>query len=635
MGGLFAVAVPFAKHPLGELEPFLPVLQSALITSEAVTGVLILGQNRTQHSLALLILAAGYFFSAFMAVVHLLSSPGLFAPAGLLGAGAQTAAWLYFIWHAIFPLFVLGYCFVDPRDQAMIGGDTRASGWMAPAMLAGVVALVAGVTLLCTVFEPFLPVIMQGNQDAPAKAAVSHVTWLLSVLALVGLVWRRRQSRLDLWLIVIVCAWFFDVGLAASLNHARFDLGWYAGQVFGLVAALLVLTMLLLENSTLYRQVLAMRDRERCWAIERLRDSERHFEAIFEQAPVGIAHLSLEGKWLRINARLQEVLGGVAQLQTWPDFLDLLHPDDAANGELWRQRMLAGEVDRETQEQRYVRADRSLAWLRITAALVRDMHGRPDYFIAVIEDVTSRRLAENKVHALSREMARLSQLQVAVQTMAALAHELNQPLSAVSAAAKAAKLMLESGHWSTRRLCEMVEASGQAALRAGAVLEDMVSFINQGKMSVDPLDLNELVTTLVDSYRHHHAATDYAIGLDLQAGLPPVLANRLRIEKVLGNLIDNGIEAMLDAGGDGEVRLTVTTRNDRGSAQLSVADSGSGLDPGVVDRIFDPFFTTKSRGLGMGLAVSRAIVESHGGRLWAESPPHGGAVFHLTLPFAP
>lgn len=634
MAVLFALAAPFAKRPLGELAPFLPLFQSALIICEAITGVLLLGQFRTQRSVALLILAAGYFFSAFMAVVHLLSFPGLFAPAGLLGAGAQTTAWLYFFWHAGFPLFVLGYCAARPRDRAMMRGQTQPAAWLAPAMLAGVVALVAGLTLLGTVFEPFLPVVMAGDQDVPAKIVVAHAIWLLSVVALVGLVWRRGQSLLDMWLIVVICAWLFDVGLAAALNHARFDLGWYAGRVFGLAAALLVLIKLLLENSALHRQVLALRDRERHWAAERLRDSERRFEAIFDQAPVGIAHVALDGHWLRVNARLCEILGYPAEALKRRTFLDLVHPDDTAAAVRYRQRLLAGEVGPEAEERRYVRGDGRVVRLRISGAIVRDGADTPDSFIAVVQDLTAQRLAEDEVYALSREMARLSQLQVAVQTVAALAHELNQPLSAVSAAASAAKLMLDNGHWSARRLGEMVEESGQAALRAGTVVDDMMSFINQGKVSADPLDLNELVKAVVAGYRHNHAAAGYAIGLDLQADLPPVLANRLRIEKVLINLIDNGIEAMLDAGGDGQARLTVTTRREGDTARLSVADTGPGLDPDTAARVFDPFFTTKARGLGMGLAVSRAIVEGHGGRLWVESPPGGGAIFHLTLPCA-
>lgn len=637
MAVLFALAVPFAKRPLGEFAPFLPLFQSALITCEAITGVLLLGQFRTQRSVALLILAAGYFFSAFMAVAHLLSFPGVFAPTGLLGAGTQTTAWLYFFWHGGFPLFVLGYCAARSRDRAMIRGDKLPAAWLAPVMLAGVMTLVVALTVLGTVFEASLPVIRAGNSEAPAKVVVAHASWLLSALAglaLVGLMWRRGQSLLDLWLIVVVCAWLFDVGLAAALNHARFDLGWYAGRVFGLAAALLVLVKLLLENSALHRQVLALRDRERRTASEQLRDSERRFEAIFEQAPVGIAHVSRDGHWLRVNAHLCEILGYQAEDLKRRTFLDLVHRDDAAATEARRLRLLAGEIGPEAEERRHVRGDGQVVLLRITGAIVRDAAGAPDSFIAVVQDLTEQRQAEDKVHALSQEMVRLSQLEVAVQTVTALAHELNQPLSVVSATATAARQMLQSGHWSEARLGEMLDEAGAAALRAGRMLRDMMSFNNQGRMSCDPIDLNGLVIELVARFHHNHPAEDDAIRFDLQAGIPAVLANRLRIEKVLTNLLDNGIEAILDGDAGRDACLTVSTRIDGDRARLSVADNGPGLDPPTAARVFDPFFTTKSSGLGMGLAVSRAIADSHGGRLWAESPPDGGAVFHLTLPFA-
>ncbi len=633
MGVLFAVAAPFAKRPLGEVAAFLPMYQSALITCELITGVLLLGQFRTLRSPALLILAAGYFFSALMAIPHLLTFPGLFSARGLLGAGEQTTAWLYFLWHAGFPVFVLGYC--AARSGGWLAGRGAAvSATLVPLMGLGVVALVVALTLLCTVFGAHLPNLMHGDMDAPAKVAVANATWLLSALALLALLLRRHHSLLDVWLVVVVCAWLLEVALAASLNHGRFDLGWYAGRVFGLCAALIVLVMLLLENSTLFRHVLTLREREHRSAAERLSSSERRFEAIFEQAPVGIAHVSLDGHWLRVNARLCEIMGYPAEDLKRRTFPDILYPEGRVAGQALRQQMIAGEIGRHTEERRYVRRDGRVMWVRVRTALVREADGAPAYFVSAVSDLTELRQAEDKVHALNREMARLSQLEVAVQTVTALAHELNQPLTTVSATATAAQHMLRAGNGSAERLEVMLEEAGQAALRAGNVVQDMVSFVNQGKVSADPFDLNALATELVGGFRHNHAASRYSIELDLAEGLPPVLANRLRIEKVLTNLIDNGIEAMLDNGAEAEAHVTVSTRVDGEGARLSVSDHGPGLDPHIATRIFDPFFTTKTRGLGMGLAVSRAIVESHGGRLWAESPPGGGALFHLTLPFA-
>ncbi|QID16810.1 PAS domain S-box protein [Nitrogeniibacter mangrovi] len=633
MGALFAVAVPFAKRPLGALPAFLPLFQSALIACEAITGVLLFGQFRTQRSVALLILAGGYFFSAFMAIAHLLSFPGLLAPAGVIGGGAQTTAWLYFGWHAGFPLFVIAYA-VARRQQAVARSDTEPAAGLAPAMFLGVVTLVAGLTVLATVFEASLPVIMAGHLDAPAKAVVAHATWLTGCVALVVLLARRPPVLLDMWLIVVMGAWLFDVGLSASLNHGRFDLGWYAGRMFGLAAAVLVLVKLLLENSALHRQVLALRDQERRRAAERLRSSERRFEAIFEQAPVGIAHVSLDGHWLQVNTRLCEIMGYPAEELKRCTFPDILSPGGRAAAQALRRQMLAGQIERHTEERRYVRRDGRVVWVRVRTALVREADGAPAYFVSVVSDLTEQRVAEDKVHVLNREMARMAQLEVANQTVTALAHELNQPLSAVSAAATAARHMLHAGHWSEARLAVMLDGAEQAALRAGQVLQDMVSFINQGKVSSDPIDINGLLSALMDRYRHNHAAADYTLRLELQPDMAPVLANRLRLEKVLTNLIDNGIEAMLDRGARGEACVTVSTRAEGATAHVRVADAGPGLDPASAERIFDPFFTTKTNGLGMGLAVSRAIVESHGGHLWAESPADGGAVFHLTLPLA-
>jgi len=267
--------------------------------------------------------------------------------------------------------------------------------------------------------------------------------------------------------------------------------------------------------------------------------------------------------------------------------------------------------------------------------LIRTVSGKPNSIVAIIEDLTERRGAEEHSRASGKEMARISQLEVAIQTIGALAHELNQPLGAVSAYSSAARRMASCDAGSNQRLGEILQDAERAALRAGQVVQDMVSFINQGNVSSDPLDLNALVSDTILKVRRNHG-DEVSIRLALDPTLRPVLANRLRIEKILANLLDNGIEAMTEAGASREdVSVTVATRRCGKMAQVSVQDSGPGVDAQQLERIFEPFFSTKERGLGMGLAVSRTIVESHGGRLWVESTPGCGAEFHFTLPFAP
>jgi signal transduction histidine kinase/CheY-like chemotaxis protein/HPt (histidine-containing phosphotransfer) domain-containing protein len=240
---LFVAAAPFAKTPLAPMAAFIPAYESALVVCDLVTAAMLFAQLNYFGSRAHLVLACGYLFTAIVAFVHALTFPGLFAPGGLLGAGPQTTAWLYMFWHAGFPLFVIGYAL---RDAPLAGWRTTARAALATAGAAALLALVA------TAGHDLLPAIMAASRYTPLMVGVVTLTWVMSVAALYA-VWRRgNHSVLDVWLMVVMVAWIFDIALAAVLNAGRFDLGFYAGRIYGLVAAALVLVVMLAENARLY-----------------------------------------------------------------------------------------------------------------------------------------------------------------------------------------------------------------------------------------------------------------------------------------------------------------------------------------------------------------------------------------------
>jgi signal transduction histidine kinase len=271
---IFVLAAPFAQTQLPQVWAFIPIYEAILVINDLITAVLLFGQFTILRSRALLVLAGGYLFTGFLTVSHALTFPGLFSPTGLLGAGAQSTAWLYMVWHGGFPLFVIAYALLKKRG----GEEPVIAARPAFAILATigvVIAAVSGVTLLATAGQDTLPPIMTGNRYTPTMAVVVTSTWILSFVALVVL-WRQRtHSVLDAWLMVVMCVWIFDIALAAVLNAGRFDLGFYAGRIYGLLAASFVLIVLLLENGVLYARLVESYDGERC---ERRRVEEKTAE---------------------------------------------------------------------------------------------------------------------------------------------------------------------------------------------------------------------------------------------------------------------------------------------------------------------------------------------------------------------
>jgi two-component system, sensor histidine kinase and response regulator len=254
---LLSVAVclsvaPFARVKLPALVAFMPGYESAQVISDLITAALLFGQSAIGRSRALLILASSYLFTALITIPHALSFPGLFSAAGVLGGGAQSTAWLYMFWHAGLPVGVAGYALLRNRP---VGARHRPAWIGIVGSVAAVAGLVLALTALATAGEALLPEIMQDSHYTPAMIFVVASVWTLSLLALLILATRRPYVVLDLWLMAVLCAWLCDIALSAVLNGGRFDLGFYAGRIYGLAAASVVLVMLLLETIAVYARL--------------------------------------------------------------------------------------------------------------------------------------------------------------------------------------------------------------------------------------------------------------------------------------------------------------------------------------------------------------------------------------------
>ncbi|MGZ5155499.1 MAG: response regulator [Caldimonas sp.] len=287
---LFAAAAPFAKQGLPQIQAFIPGYEAALVVTDLITVVLLFGQFRIARSSAVLVLAAGYSFTVLSTIAHALSFPGLFAPDGLLGAGPQSTAWLYMFWHGGFPLFVIAYAVLRGSKREAMPASTTGAPAIFGAVV-GVTVVVIGFAALALGGHDALPAIMAGNHYTPAMVGVVSTVWLSSLFALLVL-WRRRpHSVLDLWLMVVMCAWLFDIALSAVLNAGRFDLGFYAGRLYGLLAASFVLAVLLLENGLLHARLTAAHAKERQRAAD-LQQASTRLESL--NAQLGDSNLLLQ-----------------------------------------------------------------------------------------------------------------------------------------------------------------------------------------------------------------------------------------------------------------------------------------------------------------------------------------------------
>jgi C4-dicarboxylate-specific signal transduction histidine kinase len=251
--------------------------------------------------------------------------------------------------------------------------------------------------------------------------------------------------------------------------------------------------------------------------------------------------------------------------------------------------------------------------------------------------VSERTVALQAAHEALRqhqaELAHVLRLHTMGEMAAAMAHEINQPLCAITNYAQGGSQRLRAGIVEPELLRQAFEQIANEGLRAGQILRGMRNIVQRQSAASDGVDVNALAAEavrLIEPQARMHGVT---VRLEGAEALPPVQADGTQIEQVMLNLMLNGLEAA--AGAHGRTReVTVATAAQRDAVEVAVSDTGSGLAPAVERRLFTPFFTTKAHGLGLGLAICRSIIESHGGRLWASSQPGAGATFRFSLPLA-
>jgi signal transduction histidine kinase len=255
LGALFMSAGELSNVQLGRIDAFVPAYGTAIFVNDLITAVLLFNQFAILRSRALLAISSGYLFTALMVIPWTLTFPGVFAPGGLLGAGLQSTNWLYVLRYTAFPTFVIAYALLKDADppKRMWEGSVGTTIFSSVAISTAAVCVA---TVLVTAGDAYLPRISIDPVHFSALwlyLAGCLILW--NALALI-LLWRRQRSLLDLWLMVVVCAYAIEIYLVSFPGLARFSAGWYAGRVFGFVSSILVLFVLLYEITTLYAQLL-------------------------------------------------------------------------------------------------------------------------------------------------------------------------------------------------------------------------------------------------------------------------------------------------------------------------------------------------------------------------------------------
>jgi signal transduction histidine kinase len=250
----FAVTAPFADLKLPRVDAFIPALQATMFVTDLTTSILLFAQFSVSRSRGLLALVNGYLFTALMIISFLVTFPGVLTPTGLFGSGLQTTVWLYLFWHLGLPSAICAYVWLDrARHTTPV---TELPAWLIMGLsVAIVITLVCGFTFVATAGHDFLPRLFQDQtRYAPLSYYVAAINVLFGLFVLVVL-WVHRRSILDLWLTVVMLAWIAEYVMSALLTSARFDLGWYAGRIYSLITATIVLAMLLAEVTRLYARL--------------------------------------------------------------------------------------------------------------------------------------------------------------------------------------------------------------------------------------------------------------------------------------------------------------------------------------------------------------------------------------------
>jgi two-component system sensor kinase FixL len=370
---------------------------------------------------------------------------------------------------------------------------------------------------------------------------------------------------------------------------------------------------------------------------EELRRSESELRLAQELANLGNYVAAGDGTGDYVSPQLCRILEFSEHDQriTREDYLDRwVHPGDRERLQEAFERMDTGAAPLDL-EYRIVLTDGSVRHLHHLAQGVFGPGNRLMKQVGTIHDITDRRKVEDEARALQERLTHFSRLSTMGEMAAGLAHEINQPLSAIATYAQACQRLIRLPEPALEDVVDALEQINAQALRAGEVIRRLRTFVKNREVRREPVDCTRLLEDLrmlADTDARLH---NIRLRIDSEGGLPTVYADPIQLQQVVLNLVRNAIDAMTEVPEERREVLLITRKASEDEIEIVVADHGTGLAPEATEHLFNPFFTTKASGTGLGLAISRSIVRAHGGRLWHTPNAECGARFHFTLPVSP
>ncbi len=547
---------------------------------------------------------------------------------------ARVLRWGYLV---LTPLMIAFPLFVRVRFRA--GRLDLLVAFVVLRLLALVANFVGGANLSFTEIHAMLPVAAWGGAHVFVPigttnpwVVLAHVAVLLLIVFLFDAqreVRRRGDDdeyraarRVCLGMIVFLLT---AVGSAALITYGQLQLPFIVNPPF--LAMLAIMSYEL--SSEVVRGAATAQRLSRSEAM--LRESEQRSELAVQAARIATWSWCAADGQIALGDRGRELFGFAgAQQVDLERFLQRIHADDRECMRSVFDPTRQGEPHFEC-EYRVMHEDGSIHWVATRGRTQHDPNGLPVAVLGASLDVSRVREAEHESNQQRSELAHLARVATIGEMSASLAHELNQPLTAILANSQAALHLLGGGPEHRAELEETLVDIAASGKRAGEVIRRLRSMLTKSGPQHRPLDLNHVVSEVVQLYRSELINREVVVELELLPELPVVLGDRVQLQQVLLNLVINACDAM-DHGGQGRCLSIATAIDPEGNALVSVRDLGGGIAADQLERVFEPFVTTKSDGMGLGLSVCRTLVREHGGRLWAMNHPGGGAVFQFTLP---